>query len=58
MKEAVLTHEIMTVASQLSLHQDPSDRILAATAQVLDLTLVAADSRLPGLGTVKTLANR
>jgi PIN domain nuclease of toxin-antitoxin system len=58
MKEAVLTHEIMTVARQLSLHQDPSDRMLAATALVLDLTLVTADTRLLGLGNIKTLANR
>jgi len=58
MKEAVLTHEIMIAARQLSLHQDPSDRMLAATAQVLDLTLVTADTRLLGLGNIKTLANR
>jgi PIN domain nuclease of toxin-antitoxin system len=58
MKEAVLTHEIMTVARQLSLHQDPSDRMLAATAQVLDLTLVTADTRLLGLANIRTLANR
>ena len=37
-KEAVLTHEIMIAARQLPLHQDASDRMLAATAQVLDLT--------------------
>jgi PIN domain nuclease of toxin-antitoxin system len=58
MKEAVLTHEIMLAARQLPLHQDPSDRMLAATALVLDLTLVTADERLLGLGTVRTLANR
>ncbi len=58
MREAVLTHEIMLVARQLSLHQDPSDRMIAATALVLDLTLVTADSRLLGLGNIKTLANR
>jgi PIN domain nuclease of toxin-antitoxin system len=56
--EAVLTHEIMIAARQLSLHQDPSDRMLAATALVLDLTLVTADTRLLGLGNIKTLANR
>jgi PIN domain nuclease of toxin-antitoxin system len=58
MKEAALTHEIMTAARQLSLHQDPSDRMIAATALVLDLTLVTADSRLLGLANIKTLANR
>lgn len=56
--EAPLTHEIALVARQLPLHQDPADRILAATAQVLELTLLTADSRLLGLGNIKTLANR
>jgi len=57
-REAPLTHEIALVARQLSLHQDPADRILAATAEVLDLTLVTADERLLGLGNIKTMANR
>lgn len=57
-REAPLTHEIALVARQLALHQDPADRILAATAQVLDLTLVSADERLLGLGNICTLANR
>jgi PIN domain nuclease of toxin-antitoxin system len=57
-REAPLTHEIALVARQLSLHLDPADRILAATAEVLDLTLVTADERLLGLGTIRTLANR
>ena len=57
-REAPLTHEIALVARQLSMHPDPADRILAATAEVLDLTLVTADERLLGLGTIRTLANR
>lgn len=57
-KEAPLTHEIALVAQQLRLHQDPADRFLVATAQVLNLTLVTADERLLGLGNIKTLANR
>ena len=57
-REAPLTHEIALVARQLQMHQDPADRILAATAEVLDLTLVTADERLLGLGTIRTLANR
>ena len=57
-REAPLTHEIALVARSLQMHQDPSDRILAATAQVLDLTLVTADERLLGLGTIRTLGNR
>lgn len=56
--EAPLTHEIALAAGQLPLHQNPADRILAATAQVLDLTLATADERLLGLGEIRTLANR
>lgn len=56
--EAPLTHEIALVARRLSLHQDPADRILAATAEVLNLTLVTADERLLGLGTIRTIGNR
>jgi len=58
-QEAPLTHEIVLAAQQLPLpHPDPADRFLAATAQVLGLTLVTADERLLGLGEIKTLANR
>jgi PIN domain nuclease of toxin-antitoxin system len=57
-REAPLTHEIALAASSLSLHQDPADRFLAATAQVLDLILATADQRLLGLGEIRTLANR
>lgn len=56
--EAPFTHEIALAARLLDMHQDPADRILAATAQVLDLTLVTADERFLGLGTIRTLANR
>jgi PIN domain nuclease of toxin-antitoxin system len=57
-REAPLTHEIALVVRQFSLHQDPADRILAATTEVLDLTLVTTDERLLGLGTIRTLGNR
>jgi PIN domain nuclease of toxin-antitoxin system len=57
-REAPLTHEIALAARRLSLHQDPADRFLAATAQVLDLVLATADQRLLGLGEIRTLANR
>jgi PIN domain nuclease of toxin-antitoxin system len=57
-RQAPFTHEIAIAAEQLDLHDDPADRFLAATAQVLDLTLVTADQRLLGLGTIRTLANR
>ena len=59
MREAPLTHEIVAAAQDVPLsHQDPADRFLAATAGVLGLTLVTADYRLLGLGTIATLANR
>jgi PIN domain nuclease of toxin-antitoxin system len=59
LREAPLTHEIVALAHELSLaHQDPADRFLAATAGVLGLTLVTADHRLLGLGSIATLANR
>ena len=59
LREAPLTHEIVLAAHQLPLpHPDPADRFLAATAQVLGLTLVTADERLLGLGEIQTLANR
>lgn len=57
--EAPVTHEIALAAGQLQLpHQDPAGRFLAATAQVLDLTLVTADAALLGLGEIATLGNR
>ncbi len=59
MREAPLTHEIVAAAQELALsHPDPADRFLAATAAVLGLTLVTADYRLLGLGTIATLGNR
>jgi PIN domain nuclease of toxin-antitoxin system len=59
MHEAPLTHEIALAAQQLVLaRQDPADRFLAATAMILDLTLVTADRDLLGLGEIATLANR
>jgi PIN domain nuclease of toxin-antitoxin system len=57
-QEAPLTHEIVFAAHRLPLLPDPADRFLAATAQVLELTLVTADERLLGLGKIRTLANR
>jgi len=58
-REAPLTHEIVRVARQLLVpQQDPADRFLAATAKVLNLTLVTADARLLGLGEIATLGNR
>lgn len=56
--EAPLTNEIVLASFTLALHPDPADRFLAATAKVLGLTLVTADHRLLGLGSIATLANR
>jgi PIN domain nuclease of toxin-antitoxin system len=59
MSEAPLTHEIALAAQNLPWeHKDPADRFLAATARVLRLTLVTADTNLLGLGDISTLANR
>jgi PIN domain nuclease of toxin-antitoxin system len=59
MREAPLTQEIVRVGFGLPLPQaDPADRFLAATAKVLNLTLVTADRQLLGLGEIASLANR
>jgi PIN domain nuclease of toxin-antitoxin system len=58
-RQAPLTHEMVAAARRLPLPQrDPADRFLAATAKVLNLTLVTADASLLGLGEIATLANR
>jgi len=59
LQEAPLTHEIVLAAGRLRLSRnDPADRFLAATAQLLRLTLVTADATLLGLGDISTLSNR
>lgn len=59
MHEAPLTQEIVRTGFTLALpHADPADRFLAATAKVLKLTLITADTALLGLGDISTLANR
>lgn len=59
LREAPLTNEIVVAAQELPFHHsDPADRFLAATAEILNLTLVTADQRLLGLGKISTLANR
>lgn len=58
-REAPLTHQIVRAAYRLPLpYRDPADRFIAATAQVLDLTLVTADANLLALRQIDTLANR
>ena len=56
---AEFPYEIVLAARQLGLpHRDPAYRFLAATAQVLALSLATADERLLGLAEIHTLANR
>jgi PIN domain nuclease of toxin-antitoxin system len=58
LREAPFTHEIVLLAQQLPLpHRDPADRFLAATAEVMDLTLVTGDDNLLSLGTIRTMKN-
>jgi PIN domain nuclease of toxin-antitoxin system len=57
-KEAPLTHEIAVVSQHLTLHSDPADRFLAATAKVLGLTLVTSDAKLLACPGIMTLSNR
>jgi PIN domain nuclease of toxin-antitoxin system len=57
--EAPVTHEVVVAARRVPLpRQNLADRLLAATALVLDLTLVSADGNLLGLGEIATLGNR
>ncbi|MEQ1694056.1 MAG: type II toxin-antitoxin system VapC family toxin [Gemmatimonas sp.] len=58
-REAPVTHDIAVASRQLTLsHEDPADRFLAATAQVLGLTLVTADARLIASTEYAVMANR
>ena len=57
-REAALTHDIAVASRQLTLsHDDPADRFLAATAQVMGLTLVTADARLIASTEYAVMAN-
>ena len=58
-REAPVTHDIAIMSRQLkTLHQDPPDRFLAATARVMGLTLVTADERRLGTTEYEVMANR
>jgi PIN domain nuclease of toxin-antitoxin system len=52
--EVPVSFEVVMASEQLTLdHWDPADRFIAATARVLDATLITADERLvacPGIG--------
>jgi PIN domain nuclease of toxin-antitoxin system len=57
--EAVLSHDVAAAVADVHLPQgDPADRLLIATARVLNLTLVTADEQLIASRQVPTLANR
>lgn len=59
LREAPITHEIALASREIELpHRDPADRLIAATARVLGLTLVTADERILGAKAVPVLANR
>lgn len=56
MFEAPLTFGVALETAPVRLsHRDPADRLLAATARGLDLTLVTADQRLLSCADVRTL---
>lgn len=52
-----LTHEIAAAAYALpgTFHKDPADRILAATARLLEMTLATADERILQYSHIRTL---
>jgi PIN domain nuclease of toxin-antitoxin system len=57
--EAALTVEVALAISTINFpHGDPADHFRAATARVLDLTLVTADQHLIPLPGIRVLANR
>lgn len=59
MREAPFNRQIALRSRTVSVpHQDPADRFLAATAAVLELTLVTADAHLLRGSGYRTLANR
>lgn len=58
-REAPITFDVAVVSEQLVLdHWDPADRFIAATARVLDATLITADERLIGCSDIAVLASR
>ena len=58
-KEARINHEIAIQSCLIKLpHQDPADRLLAATALIYGLILVTADTRLINSKVCKFLRNK
>jgi PIN domain nuclease of toxin-antitoxin system len=59
LQEATLTTDVALETSTLRIaNSDLSDRLIAASAKVFDLTLVTADEKLIALPEIKVLANR
>ena len=59
LQEATLTNEVAFETESFGLtHADPSDRWLAASAKVFNLTLVTGDEKLLAASGIKVLANR
>jgi PIN domain nuclease of toxin-antitoxin system len=59
LSEAPLTVEVALAVSSITFpHGDPADHLIAATAKVLDLTLITADEKLIAASEIKVLANR
>lgn len=57
-RQASITHEIALASRTVDLpHQDPADRFLAATAKVMDLTLVTSDAQIAGSSDISVLHN-
>ena len=55
--EVPLTVDVVMASLSVNLpHRDPADRLIAATAKSLDLTLVTADRRLINCGDIRVLA--
>ncbi len=58
LNEAPLTHEVALASREISMpHNDPVDRLIAATARYYELRLVTADERLLRGSGFLTLAN-
>ena len=59
LREAAITHAVAKESERLNiLHGDPADRFIAATARLLDATLVTSDQRLIDAKEFDVLANR
>ncbi len=58
-REAPITYAVALESQRLGLdHWDPADRFIAATARLLEATLVTGDQRLIEADDLKVLANR